>query len=418
MDKLVITGGVPLRGEVKISKAKNAYLPILAAVLLNEHEIILRNVPELRDIQTMFSLMKNLGVNIQHLGGRDFSFDASNITSLEAAYDFVKTMRASVCILGPLLARFGKARASFPGGCAIGARPIDFHLKNFQKMGATVSIDKGIIEVHAKELRSTTLRLNFPSVGATENLVMAAVFTEGETIIENAALEPEIDDLIRFLIKMGAVIYGMGTKTLKICGVSSLKGCEYEAIGDRIEAGTYIMASLATEGEVRVSGFNPEHLEFVLEVLKDMGAEINRGRYFVDVFPSKLRSLRVETSPYPGLPTDLQAQLTALCLKASGTSEIIETIFENRFMHVPELQRLKADITLEGNKAVICETRDLKGAPVMCSDLRASAALVIAALMSSGTTEISRIYHLERGHEKLFEKLKRLGASIEKVKAD
>ena len=361
--------------------------------------------------------MKNLGVNIQQLGGRDFSFNASNITSLEAAYDFVKTMRASVCVLGPLLARFGKARASFPGGCAIGARPIDLHLKNFQKMGATVAIDKGIIEVQAKKLRPTTLRLDFPSVGATENLMMAAVFTEGETIIENAALEPEIDDLIHFLIKMGADILGVGTKILKICGVTSLKRCEYEAVGDRIEAGTYIMAALATEGEVRVSGFNPEHLEFVLEVLKNMGAKIHLGQNFVDVSPSKLKSIRVKTSPYPGLPTDLQAQLSALCLKAMGTSEIKETIFENRFMHVPELQRLGAMILLEGNKAVIWETTDLKGAPVMCSDLRASAALVIAALMSSGTTEISRIYHLERGHENLFEKLKGLGACIKKVKA-
>ncbi len=416
MNKLVITGGVPLRGEVQVSKAKNAYLPILAAVLLNENEVVLRNVPALRDIQTMFSLMKNFGVKIQHHGKRDFSFDASHIISREATYDFVKTMRASVCVLGPLLARFGQARASFPGGCAIGARPIDLHLENFKKMGATVGIDKGIIEVQSKKLYPTTLHLNFPSVGATENLLMASVFTEGETIIKNAALEPEIDDLIHFLVKMGAKIDGVGEKTLKICGVSSLHGCEYEAIGDRIEAGAYIMAALATEGEVRVSGFNPKHLRFVLEVLKSMGAEINIGHNFVDVAPSKLRSICVETSPYPGLPTDLQAQLTALCLKAEGTSVIAETIFESRFMHVPELQRLRADIVLEGNKVKISQTKALKGAPVMCSDLRASAALVIAALMSSGTTEISRIYHLERGHERLFEKLKKLGALINLVK--
>ena len=412
MKKLIITGGIPLKGEVAISKAKNSYLAILAATLLNKHNIILRNIPELRDIQTMFSLLQKLGVKIKNMGQRDFSFDASHIASLEATYDFVKTMRASVYVLGPLLARFGKARASFPGGCAIGTRPINLHLENFQKMGANVAIDKGIVDVRAKKLYPRTLRLQFPSVGSTNNLIMAAIFTEGQTIIENAALEPEIDDFIVFLTKMGADIRRIKPNMISISGVKELRGCEHEAIGDRIEAGTYMMASLATKGEVRISGFNPKHLGVVIDILTNMGGKMTIGSNFVEVTPSNLTSIQVETAPYPGLPTDLQAQLVSLCLKAKGTSFVKETIFENRFMHVSELQRLGAKIFLEGHRAKINETKVLKGAPVMCSDLRASAALVIAALMSKGTTEISRIYHLERGHEKLYEKLKSLQADI------
>lgn len=416
MEKLVITGGIPLRGEVHISCAKNAYLPILAAILLNENSVTLKNVPDLRDIRTMFSLMEHFGVVITPLGERNFSFDASRITSHEAPYEVVKTMRASICVLGPLLARFSRAKVSFPGGCAIGIRPIDLHLENLRKMGVTIEVEGGLISAKTQTLVPTSLKLDFPSVGATENLVMASVFIPGTTTIDNAALEPEVEDLISFLNAMGANITGAGTRTVTVRGVSGLHACTYEAIGDRIEAGSYIMAALATGGQVNVRGFNPSHLECVIKKLKDMGAKLVVGHDFVEVYPSKLRAVQVETRPYPGFPTDLQAQLTALCLKARGTSVVTEKIFENRFMHIGELQRLGAKITLEGRSAFIEKSPHLEGAPLMCTDLRASAALVISGLISSGKTEILRIYHLERGHEKLFEKFKALGARIEKVK--
>ena len=415
MEKLIIKGGKPLEGEVFVSKAKNAYLPILAATLLNENEIILRDIPDLRDIRTMFSLMENLGVVIRHIGQRDFAFDASGITSFEAAYDFVKTMRASICVLGPLLARFGRAKVSFPGGCAIGIRPIDLHIENFKKMGATIEIKEGCVEAAAESLYPTVITLDFPSVGATENLIMASVFTKGETVIKNVALEPEIEDLSSFLNLMGADITGIGTGTVTVRGVEKLQGCEYSAIGDRVEAATYMMAALATGGKVAVRGFKPRHLDYVIEKLRTMGSRIDVGSDGVGVDPSRLRSTKIETRPYPGFPTDLQAQMMALCLRAEGRSVITETIFENRFMHVPEFQRLGADIVLEGRTAIIEQTTVLKGAPVMCTDLRASAALLIAGLMSSGTTEVLRIYHLERGYENFFGKLKSLGACIEKV---
>ena len=415
VEKLIIKGGIPLEGEVRVSKAKNAYLPILAAVLLNKNEIVLKDVPDLRDIRTMFSLMEDLGVKISRLQGRNFVFDASRIVSFEAAYEFVKTMRASVCVLGPLLARFGQAKVSFPGGCAIGIRPIDLHIENLKKMGATITIEGGSVEVVADALRPVVLTLDFPSVGATENLVMASVFTEGETVIQNAALEPEIGDLADFLNCMGADVAGIGTGTITVRGVKELKGCEYNAIGDRIEAATYVMAALATGGRVDVRGFSPKYLDYVIEKLQAMGAELKVGTDGIAVAPSRLWAIKIETRPYPGFPTDLQAQMMALCLKAQGQSVITETIFENRFMHVSELQRLGANIALEGRTALIEQAPVLKGAPVMCTDLRASAALLIAGLMSSGTTEILRIYHLERGYENFFGKLKNLGAHIEKV---
>ena len=416
MKKLIITGGVPLKGNLHVSRSKNAYLPILAATLLNKNPVTLKNIPDLRDIRTMFSLMEHFGVKITPLGKRDFSFDASNISSLEAPYNVVKTMRASICVLGPLLARFAKAKVSFPGGCAIGIRPIDLHLTNLQKMGVTIEVEEGHIKAKTSGLNPISIELDFPSVGATENLIMASVFTPGKTVIENAALEPEVGDLIGFLNTMGANIAGAGTTTIDIRGVSDLKSCAYEAIGDRIEAGTYIMAALATGGQVQVRGFNPMHLECVIEKLRGMGAKLVLGPDFVKVEPSNLRAVKVETRPYPGFPTDLQAQLTALCLRAKGTSVITEKIFENRFMHIGELRRLGAQIDLEGRTVFIQETADLKGAPLMCTDLRASAALVISGLIASGQTEILRIYHLERGHEDLFGKLQKLGARIEKTR--
>jgi UDP-N-acetylglucosamine 1-carboxyvinyltransferase len=415
MDKLHIEGPCQLSGNVKISRSKNAYLPILVAALLSSKPVHLKNLPDLRDIKTILKLLEKLGVKISR-NGNITTLDSSNITSYEALYDMVKTMRASILVLGPLLARFKTAKVSLPGGCAIGTRPIDIHLTNFEKLGAKITLQGGYVEAQTEGLKGATLVLKFPSVGATENLMMAAVFTEGVTIIENAALEPEIVDLGNFLIKMGAKISGHGSSNITIEGVKELNEAEYEAIGDRIEAATYIMAGLITNSSIKVEGFDPRHLDAVLNVLSDMGAKLEIGKDFVIVKPSELKGAKVETSPFPGFPTDAQAQLMALALKAQGSTIITEKIFENRFMHAPELQRLGANIFLKGNTAIIEGKSDLKGAPVMCTDLRASAALVLAALASEGTTEIDRIYHLDRGYEKMEEKLLQIGAKIKRIK--
>ncbi|MFI5389741.1 MAG: UDP-N-acetylglucosamine 1-carboxyvinyltransferase [Bacteriovoracales bacterium] len=415
MDKLHIEGPCELSGNVKISRSKNAYLPILVAALLSSKPVHLKNLPDLRDIKTILKLLEKLGVKISR-NGNITTLDSSNITSYEALYDMVKTMRASILVLGPLLARFKTAKVSLPGGCAIGTRPIDIHLTNFEKLGAKIILQGGYVEAQTEGLKGTTLVLKFPSVGATENLMMAAVFAEGVTIIENAALEPEIIDLGNFLKKMGAKISGHGSSNITIQGVKELKEVEYEAIGDRIEAATYIMAGLITNSSIKVEGFDPRHLDAVLNVLSDMGAKLEIGKDFVMVKPSELKGAKVETSPFPGFPTDAQAQLMALALKAQGSTIITEKIFENRFMHAPELQRLGANIFLKGNTAIIEGKSDLKGAPVMCTDLRASAALVLAALASEGVTEIDRIYHLDRGYEKMEEKLLQIGAKIKRIK--
>ena len=411
MDKLIVKGPVELKGKVTISCSKNAYLPIMAGVLLCEEPVILQDIPNLRDLRTMKQLLQNFGCRIDtHKKG--ILFDASQIVRYEADYHLVKTMRASICVLGPLLGRFKQAKVSLPGGCSIGARPIDLHLKNLEKLGAKIKIERGHVEATTEKLRGTHLILDFPSVGATENILMAAVLAEGETIIENAALEPEIGDLANFLNTMGADIKGIGTKTLRIIGGPCLKGGRYRAIGDRIEAGTYIMAALMTGGEVKITGFNPNHLKFVLETLKSMNAKLEIGKDFVSVYPSTLRNINIQTAPYPGFPTDLQAQMIALAIKAKGTAIITENIFENRFMHVPELNRLGADISLKGKQAVICGMQFLKGAPVMCTDLRASAALMMAALVSEGVTTVQRVYHLDRGYEYLEQKLSKLGVDV------
>ena len=412
MEKLIIKGPSHLNGTVQMSCAKNAYLPIMAGILLCEEPVILKDMPSLRDLRTMERLLQNLGCQIDdHPEG--ILLDASKIHSCEADYNLVKTMRASICVLGPLLGRLGKAKVSLPGGCAIGARPIDIHLKNFEKLGVQLNIEHGYVEANAKEgLKGVHLVLDFPSVGATENILMAATRAEGETIIENAALEPEVSDLANFLNTMGAKIEGVGSKVLKIQGVSKLGGGIYRAIGDRIEAGTYIMAALMTGGDVKVTDFHPSHLTFVLETLKSMNANMEIGENFVHVKPSRLKGTRVETAPWPGLPTDIQAQMIVLATQAEGTSVVVENIFENRFMHVPELNRLGAKISLKGKQAVINGRRPLKGAPVMCTDLRASAALVMAGLISSGVTEVQRIYHLDRGYSHFEQKLASLGADI------
>ena len=412
MEKLIIKGPNKLEGMIQISCAKNAYLPIMAGILLCEEPVILKDLPPLKDLRTMERLLQNLGCRIDdHPEGT--LFDASKVCHYEANYNLVKTMRASICVLGPLLGRLGKAKVSLPGGCAIGTRPIDIHLKNLEKLGAELKIEHGYVEASAKRgLRGEHLVLDFPSVGATENILMAATTAKGETIIENAALEPEVSDLANFLNTMGAHIEGIGGKVLKIQGVEKLGGGFYRAIGDRIEAGTYIIAALMTGGNVKINDFNPSHLKFVLEILKSMRANIEVGNNFVYVSPSQLIGTKVETAPWPGLPTDIQAQMIALATQSEGTSVIVENIFENRFMHVPELNRLGADISLLGKQAFVSGKKFLKGAPVMCTDLRASAALVVAGLASRGVTEVQRIYHLDRGYAHFEQKLASLGADI------
>ncbi len=415
MDKLIVTGPCTLDGRVRISRAKNAYLPILAAVLLSDKPIHLKNIPELQDIKTMIKLLSNLGVKVEKKG--EFTtFDASQLNSHEATYDLVKTMRASIFVLGPLLARMKKAKVSLPGGCAIGTRPIDLHLTNLEKLGCVINLKSGYVEAQVEKMKGVHLTLAFPSVGATENLMMASVFTDGVTVIENAALEPEIDDLAHFLNAMGAKISGIGTKAITITGVMSFHEVSYEAIGDRIEASTYLMAALATGSKITIEGVNPRHLDFVIETLVQMGAEIETTEDSIAVSGKNLKGCNIDTAPFPGFPTDAQAQLIALCTLVKGTSVITENIFENRFMHVPELIRLGANITLKGKSAIIEGGTDLTAAPVMCTDLRASAALIIAALATKGETEIQRVYHLDRGYEKLEEKLTKLGAKIKRVK--
>lgn len=411
MKKLKINGPCKLSGEVSISRAKNAYLPILAAVLLSDKEIRLKNLPDLRDIKTMVKLLTNLGVEVREEGNVTI-FNAKNLSSHEATYELVKTMRASIFVLGPLLSRLNKAKVSLPGGCAIGTRPIDIHLKNLEKMGVSIDLNSGYVEAHTDELVGTKLALKFPSVGATENLMMAAVFANGQTVIENAAKEPEIDDLANFLNSMGAKISGIGTSKIVIDGVKELFPTEYEAIGDRIEAATYIMAGLASKSDIKVLNFDPLHLEFVIDKLKEMGANIEVLSNGVHLKPSHLKSINIETAPYPGFPTDAQAQLVSLSLICEGTTIVKENIFENRFMHVPELVRMGAKISVSGNTAIVEGGTPLKGAPVMCTDLRASAALIIAALCAEGETVIDRIYHLERGYENLSAKFEKLGAKV------
>jgi len=414
MDKLIISGPSKLSGTVKIARAKNAYLPILAAVLLSDKPIHLKNIPDLQDIKTMIKLLSNLGVSIKKEGNIT-TFDASTLNSHEATYDIVKTMRASIFVLGPLLARLKKAKVSLPGGCAIGTRPIDLHLTNLEKLGCEITVHSGYVDATVDKMKATHLTLAFPSVGATENLMMAAVFTDGVTTIENSALEPEIDDLANFLNAMGADVKGIGTRTIVVTGVKSLKEVTYEAIGDRIEAATYLMAALATGSDIEILDINPRHLDFVIQKLQEMGAKIVTGDQSIKVFKSELKGCLIDTAPFPGFPTDAQAQMIALCTQVKGASVITEHIFENRFMHVPELVRLGADITLKGKSAFIQGGEKLTAAPIMCTDLRASAALIIAALATEGDTEIQRIYHLDRGYEKLVDKFTALGAKIKRV---
>jgi len=412
MDSLIVTGGQRLEGHVRAGGAKNAALPILASTLLGGGECTISNLPQVRDVATMMTLLSLLGVSVKQEEGLAV-IDATHVQSLEAPYDLVKTMRASILVLGPLLARFGEAVVSLPGGCAIGPRPVDFHLDGLRKLGATVSVDFGYIRAHAPKLEGQRIDFEVPTVTGTENLLMAACLAKGTTVINNAAMEPEIVDLADFLIKRGARISGAGSGRLVIEGVSALRGADHEVIPDRIEAGTYVIAGAMTGGRVEVDQCVPEHLEVVTSKLKQCGANLSEGTRSITIEAGpRLRAQDVQTFPYPGFPTDLQAQMMALMCLAEGTSVITELVFAGRFLHVPELQRMGAVIAVDGHRAVVKGLGRLTGAPVMASDLRASAALLLAGLAAEGETRISRIYHLERGYERIEDKLQGLGASV------
>jgi UDP-N-acetylglucosamine 1-carboxyvinyltransferase len=416
LDKLIIKGGKKLSGEVTVSGSKNAALPIFVSTLLapGAHEI--DNVPFLRDINTTIKLLGSLGARVEGNGAR-VGIDTSGVNSFEATYDLVKTMRASVLVLGPLLARLGKARVSLPGGCAIGARPIDQHLKGLRALGAEIKLEHGYVEAKARRLRGARIHFDISTVGGTEHLMMAAALARGETVLENAAREPEIAELAAVLTKMGARIEGAGTDIIRIQGVEELAPVSHAVMPDRIEAGTFMAAAAITGGDIRIKGMRLEHLDAVAFKLQDAGVEITSKQDAVRVKgPRRLRSVNIKTRPYPGFPTDMQAQFMALMCLAEGASVISENIFENRFMHVAELLRFGADIVIEGNSATVKGVKHLSGAPVMATDLRASACLVLAGLAAENTTEVSRIYHLDRGYERIEEKLKELGADIERVK--
>ncbi|WP_229007996.1 UDP-N-acetylglucosamine 1-carboxyvinyltransferase [Methylophilus sp. Leaf408] len=417
MDKLIIEGGVPLRGEVVISGAKNAALPILCAGLLAETPLVLTGVPELRDVASTLKLLDTMGVNVGKDNDR-VTLDASDVASFEATYEMVKTMRASILVLGPLLARFGTARVSLPGGCAIGSRPVDLHIKGLQAMGAAMHITHGYIQASTlhlpnRRLQGATYYMDMVTVTGTENLMMAAALAQGTTVLENAAKEPEVVDLAECLNKMGAKISGAGTDTITIEGVERLTGAEHHIVCDRIEAGTYMVAAAMTGGEVTLKNARPDLLEAVIEKLREAGAEISSDPNSITVRSNgQLKAINIRTAPHPAFPTDMQAQFMAMNTIADGVSTVVETIFENRFMHVQELQRMGANIEVQGNTAVVKGISALEGANVMATDLRASAGLVLAGLVADGETVIDRIYHLDRGYERLEEKLNQLGAKV------
>ena len=416
MAKLVIRGGNPLVGEVSISGAKNAALPILCAALLTSDVVTLENVPELRDIGTTLTLLEQLGVKYRNGRGRHVELEASHINSLEAPYELVKTMRASILVLGPLLARFGEARVSLPGGCAIGQRPVDQHIKGLAAMGAEISIEHGYVVARAKRLKGATIRTDMVTVTGTENLLMAAVLAEGRTVLENAAREPEVTDLAELLIKMGARIEGHGTDRIVIDGVDRLHGASHRIVPDRIEAGTFICAVGATGGDILLRDTAAHTMGAILDKLREAGVNIQEGENTIRArMDRRPKATGFRTQEYPGFPTDMQAQLMALNTVADGTSVIVETIFENRYMHAPELSRMGARIEVEGDTAVVTGVPSLSGASVMATDLRASASLVIAGLAAEGETIIDRIYHLDRGYERMEEKLCKLGADIRRL---
>ena len=412
-----IQGGTPLEGEVRISGAKNATLPILAAALLAEDPVVIGNVPHLQDVTTTIELLGQMGASVTIDEHMHIEVDASTVRECFAPYDLVKTMRASILVLGPLVARFGRADVALPGGCAIGARPVNIHVAGLQAMGADITIEGGYIRARAARLRGARLVLDTVTVTGTENLMMAATLADGETVIENAAREPEVVDLANFLRSMGADICGAGTDKIVIQGVKRLRGTHYDVLPDRIESGTYLVAGAITRGHVRIKNTRPEHLDAIVAKLREAGATVSCGDNWieVDMRGRRPQAVDVRTAPYPAFPTDMQAQFAALNTIAEGVGTITETIFENRFMHMLEMRRLGAEIRLEGNTAIIKGVKKLTAAPVMATDLRASASLVLAGLVAEGRTDVERIYHIDRGYEAIEEKLAQLGAQIRRV---
>jgi len=416
MDKLLIRGGRPLEGEVRVSGAKNAALPIMCAALLTDQPLVLSNVPQLMDVRTMAKLLVQIGVEVGTPADGEVAIHAATVSNPDAPYELVKTMRASVLVLGPLLARCGRARVSLPGGCAIGSRPVDQHVKGLQAMGATIEIEHGYMNARAGRLRGARLVMDLVTVTGTENLMMAATLAEGTTVLENAAREPEIVDLANCLKEMGARIEGAGSDVIRIEGVPSLSGAEYRVMPDRIETGTYLAAAAAAGGRIRLSAALPDSLDATLEKLREAGAGITTGNDWIEIeMAARPNSVSLRTAPYPGFATDMQAQFMAVAAVARGTAMITETIFDNRFQHALELQRLGADIAIRGDTAVVKGVERLQGAKVMATDLRASAGLVIAGLVAQGETIVDRIYHLDRGYDSLERKLAALGADIERI---
>lgn len=418
MDKLIITGGEILKGEIRISGAKNAALPIVMGALLADGPVRVGNVPHLHDITTTLELLGRMGVTLTVDERSGVVIDPTTLTDTEAAYDLVKTMRASILVLGPLLAKFGKADVSLPGGCAIGSRPVDLHLRGLEQMGADIKVENGYIRAtDGGGLKGAHILMDQVTVTGTENLMMAATLADGVTVIENAAREPEVVDLANYLNKMGAKITGMGTATIEIEGVKALHGTEYNILPDRIETGTYLVAAAITRGSVKLKDTDANELESVLLKLEEAGADIEVGEDWIslDMHGKRPKAVNIRTAPYPAFPTDMQAQFTALNSIAEGQATIVETVFENRFMHVQEMQRMGADLQIEGNTVLCKGTEGLTAAPVMATDLRASACLVLAALVAEGSTTVERIYHIDRGYECIEEKLQQLGAKIRRV---
>ena len=418
MDKLIIRGGKPLDGEIRISGAKNSGLPILAATLLADGPMHVCNLPHLNDITTMLALLRCMGVSVTIHEKMRVEIDPTTITDYEAPYDLVKTMRASILVLGPMLTRYGVANVSFPGGCAIGSRPVDIHLRGLEAMGAEIQVEGGYIRAIARDgLKGAHIFMDTVTVGGTENLMMAAVLAQGKTVLENAAREPEVVDLANCLVEMGADIEGIGTATITINGVKSLRGCEFAVMPDRIETGTYLTAVAASGGRVRLKDTREDILESVLLKLEEAGAHISTGPDWIELNMkgNRPKAVNLRTAPYPAFPTDMQAQFTAMNAVAEGTGTVTETIFENRLIQVNELNRMGANITLEGNTAIVTGVEKLRGAPVMATDLRASASLVIAGMVAEGETFVDRIYHIDRGYECIEEKLQLLGANIRRV---
>jgi UDP-N-acetylglucosamine 1-carboxyvinyltransferase len=417
LDKLIIKGGARLEGEIRMSGAKNAVLPIMAATLLADSPLVIRNVPHLHDVTTTMELLGRMGVQLLLNENMDIEVDVRPIKSQCAPYELVRTMRSSILVLGPLLSRFGRADVSLPGGCAIGSRPVNLHIKGLQAMGASIQVENGNIKARVKRLHGARLVMDIVTVTGTENLMMAASLADGTTLIENAAREPEVLDLANCLNKMGARISGAGTDTIEIEGVDSLHGTEYSVLADRIETGSYLVAAAMTGGHVKLKDTCPATMDAVLQTLRESGAEVTVGDDWIelDMHGQRPQAVKVHTAPYPAFPTDMQAQFTALNVIAEGTGAITETVFENRFMHVQELQRMGAKIQLEGNTAISTGVPQLTGAPVMATDLRASASLVLAGLVARGETVIDRIYHIDRGYERIEEKLAQLGADIRRV---